>query len=813
VNLRGAGIRRWAAAGGLAAVLVLALALLLDFMGLSAAANIAQLLSVAPLAAAVIGWAVGRDPKVSESHSPSGSPRRDQSDQGQIVVGDIPQEPMAFQSRTALVLKLAQPQGAGGVPVVQVLTGLLGVGKTHLAAAYARACINNSWRLVAWINAKEDVTMLRGLAAVAAALGLECPNVQATQAGEDVRHCLEIRGDRCLIVFDNVADPDTIRPFLPATGKARVLITSSQRAAANLGQGVPVGVFTEEEALSFLAKRAMTVDLAGATELTAELGYLPLAIAQAAAFIHRQHISYETYLRLLREAPVSEVLAPVRGEVYPRSLAAAVLLSLDEVRESPGALVCGLVMNVVSVLSPGGTPRSLLHAIGQSGALSLAEVSGKVTLSEVDQALAQLADSSLLNFSLDGKRVNAHRLVMRIIRDRLSHERRLGKVYEAVGEVLAKQATSVRQSWEQFAVRDLLEQILALCEHAASSSITANDKLAPLVLGLRLEAARFADDLGDSPTENIPLAQRLLADHIQEFGAEDRHTMAASHNLAVAYQQAGRVGEAIAVHQKNLANRGRVLGALDADTLTSRNSLAIAYQEAGRLAEAITLHQKNLADREAVLGATHPDTMASRNNLAIAYQADGRIEEAIAAHQRNLADRERVLGRAHPEAGGNRNNVSTVYQDQGKASQAVPLYEFTRADGDREINAKHPDTLASRNNLATVYLQAGQADKSVPLLKQTLSDKERLLGEHHPSTLVSRNNLATAYLQLDHFRESIELLERTFVDCCKVLGADHGTTHIVRRNLDSARIARRQGASLRSKILRFKLRRQAHTNL
>ena len=505
--------------------------------------------------------------------------------------------------------------------------------------------------------------MLGGLAAVAAALGLEYPNVQATQAGEDVRHWLETQGDRCLVVFDNATDPDIIRPFLPATGKAHVLITSSQRPVTNLGQSVPVGVFTEEEALSFLATRATAVDQAGAAELTAELGYLPLAIAQAAAFIHRHDISYETYLLLLSKTPVSQVLARVQGEDYPRSLAAAVFLSLDEVRQLRGVLDCGFVMNVVSVLSPGGTPRSLLHTMGQLGALSLVGNS-EVSPSKVDQALAQLADYSLISFSLGGKRVNTHRLVMRIIRDRLSSEQRLGAVYETVGKILAEQATSVRRRWEQFAVRDLLEQIRALCEHAYSPPITANNKLTSLLLHLRLEAARFADDLGDSPAENIPLAERLLADHIQEFGPKNPRTMTAAHNLAVAYQQAGRVYEAISAHQKNLDDRQKTLGPAHPDTMASRNNLAVAYQEVRKYDQAIALHQKNLGDREQALGSTHPDTMASRNNLAVAYQADGRVEEAIAVHQRNLVDRERVLGRAHLEAGGNRNNISTVYQDQ-----------------------------------------------------------------------------------------------------------------------------------------------------
>ena len=170
VNLKEARIWRWAAAGVLVAVLVLALAFLLDFVGLGAAANIAQLVSVVPLVVALIGWAVGRNVKAAERDRPSASRGGDHRKQNQTVVGDIPQEPIAFQSRTALMLKLTEPQDRRDVPVVQVLTGLLGVGKTHLAAAYARSCINRSWHLVAWINGKDDVTVLGGLAAVATAL-------------------------------------------------------------------------------------------------------------------------------------------------------------------------------------------------------------------------------------------------------------------------------------------------------------------------------------------------------------------------------------------------------------------------------------------------------------------------------------------------------------------------------------------------------------------------------------------------------------------------------------------------------------------
>ena len=88
----------------------------------------------------------------------------------------------------------------------------------------------------------------------------------------------------------------------------------------------------------------------------------------------------------------------------------------------------------------------------------------------------------------------------------------------------------------------------------------------------------------------------------------------------------------------------RVLGRDHPDTLASRNHLAIAYENVGRMGEAIKLYTRTLADSGRVLGRDHPDTLASRNNLAGAYDTVGRVGEAIELYTRTLADRERVLG-------------------------------------------------------------------------------------------------------------------------------------------------------------------------
>ena len=86
----------------------------------------------------------------------------------QVVVGHIPALRPGFQPRPAL---MAQLNRASQRPPA-VLTGIGGAGKTQLAAAYARAKVADSWRLVAWVNARDGETLMTGLAAVAEAAGL-----------------------------------------------------------------------------------------------------------------------------------------------------------------------------------------------------------------------------------------------------------------------------------------------------------------------------------------------------------------------------------------------------------------------------------------------------------------------------------------------------------------------------------------------------------------------------------------------------------------------------------------------------------------
>jgi hypothetical protein len=112
------------------------------------------------------------------------------------------------------------------------------VGKTRLAAAYARARIDEEWRLVAWVNAEDTAAVRGGLVEVAAAIGLDEGTRTVVAAGRAVRRRLEADGG---IVACRSSTTLPTRPTCCRSsrrrGQARVLITSNERLVADPGRG------------------------------------------------------------------------------------------------------------------------------------------------------------------------------------------------------------------------------------------------------------------------------------------------------------------------------------------------------------------------------------------------------------------------------------------------------------------------------------------------------------------------------------------------------------------------------------------------
>ncbi|MEO3813649.1 FxSxx-COOH system tetratricopeptide repeat protein [Sphaerisporangium sp. B11E5] len=704
----------------------------------------------------------------------------------QIVEGDIPAQPPGFQLREELLQRLHAQVGAAGTAVVSAVTGTPGVGKTLLAASYAWACQQAGWPVVAWVAAESNDQITTGLAGLAHRLGLRALDDDATTAAGKAKAWLSARsaaGQVGLVVFDNATDVDQVAAWCPATGAVRVVITSRNRAFHQRYAPIEVDTFTPTQAARFLAERTGLEDPAEADALAKELGYLPLALAQAAALIARRRLNYTAYRRLLTAFWLSDYLPRVPHDPYPAGTAQAILLSVVQAEQALDGI--GDLLRVLAVLSPVGVPVVLLTG-GIDPGDSEVPVADLSAVTIVQESLATLADTSLISFSEDGSAVVMHRLIQRVIRERSAYDGDLPATIDQAIEVLEAFNNRIpggAHTWSaRTAVETLLEQTDAL------HTLTTTTGIPPRLLALRAWCGQYLTDLADL-SRAIPLLIATLTERERVLGNDHLDTLTSRNNLAGAYLAAGDLGRAIPLFETTLTQYERALGNDHPDTLTSRNNLAYAYQAAGDLGRAIPLYETTLTQYERALGNDHPDTLTSRNNLAGAYQAAGDLRQAIPLYETTLSQRERALGNDHPDTLTSRNNLAYAYQVAGDLRRAIPLYETTLTQCEQVLGNDHPDTLASRDNLAYAYQVAGDLGRAIPLFETTLTQRERVLGNDHPHTLTSRYNLAGAYETTGDLGQAIPLFETTLTQYERVLGDDHPHTLTSRHSLAGAYLA------------------------
>ncbi|ONI91716.1 hypothetical protein ALI22I_07555 [Saccharothrix sp. ALI-22-I] len=682
-------------------------------------------------------------------------------------VGRVPVSSGVFVGRGGELARLEAALAGSGRAVVVAVHGLGGVGKSTLAARFAELHAGR-FAPVWWVTADSPAAIDTGLAELAVALVPELAGVPLERRTESAVRWLAAR-DGWLLVLDNLTAPADAAGLLARVRTGTVLITSRRGGGwGGVAEPVPLDVLPAEQAVDLLTRIVRAewpeADLTGADRVCAEVGWLPLAVEQAGAYLAQTRITPVAYLELLRRYPARMFTATAEGGDAQRTMARIWHVTLDRLADTP---LAGRVLRHLAWYAPDAIPRTL--------------VAGAFDEPELSEALGRLAAYSMI--TLTGDTVGVHRLVQAVTRtpDPADPHRQPTGIAHARDTTTATLAATLAEShprwpadWPVF--QTVLPHARALLDHTLPDTDT--EPLCHLANRLGL----YLDGQGDTTTA-IALHTRATHSRQRLHGPGHPETLASRNNLAHAYRAAGDLGRAIPLLEATLADAERVLGPDHPDTLTSRNNLAGAYRAVGDLGRAIPLFEATLVDRQRVLGPDHPDTLTSRNNLADAYRAAGDLGRAIPLFEAMLADAERVLGADHPTTLTSLNNLAYTYQEAGDLGRAIPLHEATLADTERVLGPDHPDTLASRNNLAGAYRAAGDLGRAIPLYEATLADAERVLGPDHPDTLTSRHNLAYAYQSVGDLGRAIPLLEATLVDRQRVLGPDHPTTLTSLNNL------------------------------
>ncbi|PZU92224.1 MAG: hypothetical protein DCF32_23675 [Leptolyngbya sp.] len=293
-----------------------------------------------------------------------------------------------FTGRDTILTLLHDTLGQTGTAALsqaQAIHGLGGVGKTQTAVEYAYRYFQqeSGYDWVLWVNAS-SLTLAGSFGAIATDLAL--PNYQENKLDENIATVKRwlATNDRWLLIFDNVDDPQAVQDFLPNTPNGRILITSRLPRLERLGVGrvIPLDTLDPEEAHEFLQRRTQRDSLDPAEQqaleaLAQELGYLPLALEQAAAYIQTKGVSFAAYLRSYQQRPL-QVLEKEQPQVgnYPASVATTWGINFEAVQASSPAAAD--VLRLSAFLAPDNIPYEILMLgkdhLGETLATALAEV-------------------------------------------------------------------------------------------------------------------------------------------------------------------------------------------------------------------------------------------------------------------------------------------------------------------------------------------------------------------------------------------------------------------------------------------------------
>ncbi|KAE8137770.1 hypothetical protein BDV38DRAFT_282704 [Aspergillus pseudotamarii] len=687
-----------------------------------------------------------------------------------------------FVGRQAEIIELEELITMPNGPKRIAITGLGGIGKTQVALEVAHRIRDRDKECsVFWVPCTSHAMIEQTFLNIVQTLGFH--DVKPAEVKEKIKIYLSSeRAGKWLLIFDNADDREmwlanndataALEDILPQSDQGRILFTTRNGelavdlTASNMITLPDVDKETASDILeSLLLQKDLLDDPVTTSTLLEQLAFLPLAIAQASAYINKKRLSLSAYLMLFQEKEQDsvELLSedfrdPGRYRDIRNPVITTWLISFQQIQDQDQ--LAADYLSFMSCIDPRNIPHSLLPP----------QESRKRTLDALGLLNAySFTNSQDLNISM-------HRLVHIATRNWLRKNGRFGYWIQRVSDRMQTMFPDAdytnRALW-----REYLPHALTLVHD--SELIVQQEQYIELIVKI----ANCLDS--DARYHEAEVLYRTVMRICQDRDVPEHVTLTTLMIISSIYRSQGRWNEAEELGVQVIDRSKAVLGEEHPDTLTSMLTLAKVYRDQGRWNKAEELGVQVIDRSKAVLGEKHPDTLTSMLTLAKVYRDQGRWNKAEEIEVQVVEARTAALGAEHPSTLTSMSNLALIYQSQGRWNEAEKIEIQAMEAGMAALGAEYPDTVARMSNLALIYHNQGRWNKAEELVVQVIEKRTAVLGTEHPDTLTSMSNLASIYHNQGRWNEAEELGVEVIEKRTAVLGLEHPDTLTGMSNLAS----------------------------
>lgn len=595
-----------------------------------------------------------------------------------------------FTGREELLGELQQALNSGQpAALTQTLHGLGGVGKTQLATEYAYRR-QHLYDTVWWMRSEEPAALAADYAALAEKLGLPEANLPEQKlAVAAVRDWLGQNGN-WLLIFDNARTREEVKDYLPLGATGHVIITSRDPNWRGVAHPLQVPVLPPDKAIEFLLQRTSQTDADAAAALAHALGYLPLALEQAGAYVETTGQPLAEYARLFEQHHQRLLQRGTPSTGYQATVATTWDISFDEVRKHTPAAQD--FMNLCAFLAPDDIPLDLIREGTEHLPEPLAAaVKDPLTFDEIIIALRRY---SLIDRS--GDTISIHRLVQLVLRDRLPEDATklwAEAAVELVDEAFPEQSDDVR-TWT--VCSKLFPHALVVIEHAKALQVS-NQSLGRLFnqAGLYLDARAEFDEAKKMYEHAIVVAEETCGSDVSALAS-------CLGNLGTLLHHQGDWSGAQVYIERALKIDEAAHGPEHPKVAIRLNNLGNVLRKLGDLEGALTYYDRALTINETQYGPSHPTVAIRLNNIAVVLYDRGDFVGARSHFERSLEITKAEYGEEHPNVAILLNNLGRVLEKQCALADARSHYERALYIFRKFFNEEHPYTLGAQRKLTSL---------------------------------------------------------------------------------------------------------------